>query len=99
MLVLDFDHMHGAWVTDTKFKGSYGRIAWRESETTFWVNWNRHQIKDKRPSASCIDATDLLLLPVGPESWFSPCHFCGEYGSVSERRWVEKRGEVKEENT
>jgi hypothetical protein len=99
MLVLDFDHMHGAWVTDTRFKGSYGRIAWRESKTTFWVKWERHQMGDKRSSGSCVDATDLFLLPVGSEPWFSPCHFCGEYGSISQQRRVRVMAESKKETT
>lgn len=83
MLDLDFDQMHGVWVSDTRFPGSYGRIAFRESEDQFWVRWNKTSneaaIKLKT-AASCVNVKDLRLLAVQPDPWFVKCSHCGTYG-------------------
>ncbi len=68
---------HGVWVTDTRSKGSYGKIAYRnmdpETDTLlgmFWVRWFYNPPDDKRGSASLVDVEHLKLLPVAPEPWF-----------------------------
>jgi len=78
---LDFDQMHGVWVTSTHFKGSYGRIAFREDQTHFWVRWtnNGHGNAKLKKSASLVDVEHLKLLPVEPEPWFGKCMHCGSY--------------------
>jgi len=94
MITLDFDHMHGVWVQDTRFKGSYGRIAWREDDTRFWVRWSYDGTNNKRESASVVDVEYLKLLSVGPEPWFAKCHYCGEYGMPAKFVQYNKREDM-----
>ena len=68
---------HGVWVTHTKFKGSYGRLAY-EDYGRWWVNWESDGGKQKHYASLC-DPIDLNVLPVEPESWFPQCRNCGEY--------------------
>ena len=75
---LDFDRMHGVWVTDTKFPKSFGRVAFREYDS-FWIMWIKHGV-EKRDAASLEPFADLKFLRVAPEPWFVKCSHCGEYG-------------------
>ncbi len=79
--MLDFDRLHGTWVTDERYKGSYGRISYRETEEDYWVLWDKHAATGvgvkKKPTASRSSVRNLRILPVGPEPWFRPCLHCG----------------------
>ncbi len=87
---IDFDRLHGVWVSDTKFKGSYGRIAYRQNSDQYWVRWNRHGgARGTGESASCEYTTDLRMLAVTPDPWYGQCMACGEFAlplEVRERR-------------
>lgn len=80
---LDFDQMHGVWVSDMRFPGSYGRIAFRETKTSYWISWNKAR-KDAsiklQTAASCVEVEHLKMLPVEPDPWFVRCSHCGTYG-------------------
>ena len=78
---LDFDQMHGVWVSRYQFPGSYGRIAFREGPNHYWVRWDEPGYRTKviQP-ASREDVEDLKMLKVQPEPWFVKCSHCGTYG-------------------
>jgi len=82
MLTFQPDQMHGVWVSDLRFKGSYGRIAFNEDQNRYWISWtnNGHGSAKLQKSASLVDDTDLKILPVTPDPWFVKCSHCGEYG-------------------
>ena len=90
-MLLDFDRLHGTWVTDERFKGSYGRIAFRDERDAhyFWVRWIKHGGKSGGgDSASCEPVTHIRVLSVAPEPWYKQCMHCGEYAvplSVEDR--------------
>lgn len=77
---LDFDSMHGVWVSHMGFKGSYGRIAYRQDENRFWVRWSYDGTTKNRESASCTETKYLKVLPVEPDPWYTSCMYCGKYG-------------------
>lgn len=80
---LDFDKMHGVWVTNIHAPGSYGRIASRHREMAFHILWtvsHRDASIKLRRSSSLMEAKDLRMLAVEPEPWYAKCSHCGERG-------------------
>lgn len=77
---LDFDQMHGAWVTRYNFPGSYGRIAVREDDTHYWIKWGDPGYRTKVVEPGSLEAVEnLRMLSLQPEPWFNKCHHCGAY--------------------
>lgn len=80
---LDFNDMHGVWVTDVDEKGSYGQIAFREDYDTFWVRWLKHPgVIKNTASAGRKKAHQLRILPVKPKPWYTRCIHCGLYPTL-----------------